>query len=89
MTTPKEEKRERQVVELMTTAKAIADDVFGAHEDCEAVFDVYDWLEKAPNAEELVADLKRVYAHAGRIFKTSAPTAEQVFGLFEYIYPEE
>jgi len=85
----KEEKIEKDVVDNMTKAKAIADDIFGLQVTTEAVHDVYDWLDIAPSDEELVADLKRLYEHAGRIHRTAAPTPEQVFGLFERIYDTE
>lgn len=85
----KKRKSEKEVIALLTTAKGIADDVFGLQSTTDAVHDVYDWLEMAPNAEELVADLKRIYEHAGRIHKTAAPTPDQVFGLFELVYGED
>ena len=76
----------KQVADKMTQARKIAYEVFGGSMTTDAVHDVFDWLEVAPSADELTADLKRVYAHAARVHEVTLPTPEQVFGIFDRVY---
>ena len=83
-----EEKHEAAVVEGMTKAFTIAEQLFGAQVNTCAVEEIYDYLEIA-DEEDFLIDLKQVIEHTKKIYKTTAPTPEQVFGVFERIYGDE
>jgi hypothetical protein len=86
-TKTKADKRETDVIEGMSNARQIAEKIFGVHVTTDAVHEVFDYLEEA-DEDEFVDDLTRVADHARKIYDTTAPTSEQVFGLFERIFAE-
>jgi hypothetical protein len=66
-------------------AQEIADKVFGSQSNTFAAQEIYGYLEEA-DAAEFTADLEKVIAQAKLAHKTTAPTPEQVFFLFDEIW---
>jgi hypothetical protein len=84
----KQDKHESSVVEGMANARKIAMRLFDTQADINVVHEIFDYLAVADEAD-FIADLERVIGHAKKIYETTAPTGEQVFGLFERIFGED
>lgn len=84
-----QEQHEFSVVEVMRLAQSIAEQTFGTAWNTHAVEEITDYLEIVGDPDDFVPDLKRIYGHAQKVYKTTSPTPEQVFGLFERIYENE
>jgi hypothetical protein len=80
-----ETEHEAEIVEQMSSAWGIAEKLFGAQSNVFAVHEIFDYLAESDEAE-FAADLTRTIEHAKIVYKTTAPTPEQVFGLFDRIF---
>jgi len=87
----KHEKHTTSVVEITTLANDLAQELFGSQADMQAVDEIYDYIEEANAAgvKEFTADVKAVIEKARVAFKTTSPTPEQVFFLFDKIWGDE
>lgn len=80
------QKSETEIVEMMIVAQGLAEETFGSKWDTAAVEEIADYLDIGATASELLPDLKRLYGHAQRIYKTDTPDSDQVFGLFDRVF---
>jgi hypothetical protein len=86
----KSNKRETTVVQNMTRAREIADELFGSKSDTEAVHEIYEYVKDPDiDIESYLDDVKCALEHAKTIHKTTEPTPEQVFGVFDEVFLEE
>ena len=90
MSTKSQEKFEAVIVERMSRAKSLADQIFGERTNVTAVEEITHYLEVAGDDEEdFLSDLGRMVSHTKVIYGTETPTPEQVFGVFANIFETE
>ena len=85
-----QEEIESSIVETMVIAQELAEKTFGAAWNTHAVEEITSFLQAVGgDLDEFAPDLERIYKHAQKVYKTTSPTPEQVFGIFDRIYSDD